>query len=271
MRAIACFTVWIAVSAPLANGQPAARKSYEGLNAVVWTQRSAEYRALTLQTYQAARSSLRLALQDPGWSAAIEQQPPYRELPPAIILDLDETTLDNSTFNAELTREGASYTDPRWQKWVVREEALGVPGAVQFLNFVQSEGVAVFYVTNRVCDASSASDHTVAVLRKLSFPLLPSQLLCRANASQASDKSERRKLVASTHRILLLFGDDLNDFVTSPTSGDWKAQVEARFGIVQAHADKWGIRWFMLPNPMYGSWEKTIGYPVQSKLDALRP
>ena len=153
-----------------------------------------------------------------------------------------------------------------------QERAIAMPGAAEFLNHVHSEGVAVFYITNRICDAASATDHTVAMLRKVHFPLAASQLLCRQNVNEPSTKSPRRAQVASTHRVLLLLGDDLNDFVAIPTRSPAGSTLgEERLRLVQANLDKWGTRWFMLPNPVYGSWERALGDSTKERLDALRP
>lgn len=247
----------------LCPAQPAPQ-TYESLNALVWSQRAAESRALALQTYRMARTALQDALKSTHQTAATEQEPPFAQKPPAIILDLDETVLDNSSFRVKLTTEGLPYSETLWQQWVDGAAALALPGAAEFLNHVHSQGVTPFYVTNRVCRADSPADPTVIVLKKLSFPFAPARLLCRASPGDSSNKSPRRSQVATTHRILLLLGDDLNDFVSAPTN-------DARQPLVDAHADRWGTRWFLLPNPMYGSWERAIGESVADKLKALRP
>ena len=244
---------------------------HENLNSTLWMQRSAEYRALAHQAYQAARTSLLTALREPNWTAALEQEPPFKDLPPAIILDLDETALDNSAYTVQQIA-GTPHTEEAFQKFIERRESLAVPGAVEFLKFVRSHGVEVFYVTNRVCDPNVATDATMTVLRRLQFPVNSRRVFCKASVSDASDKGARRARIAAAHRILLLLGDDLNDFVSVPTvSGDWKARVSIRERYEEANRDNWGVRWFVIPNPTYGSWEKAIGFTVQEKRDALRP
>ncbi len=270
MRPALALTLWFVLSPPAAPAQPA--PSYENLNALVWTQRSAEYEAISLQTFQTARASLKAALAQPNWTAAIEQEPPYRDLPPAIILDLDETVLDNTAFRVKLLRENLTYSEARWQEWVNQSRALSLPGAAEFLNDAHSEGVALFYVTNRVCTANSPADPTVTLLQKLQFPFVAAHLLCRANDQAPTNKSPRRLQVTGTHRVVLLLGDDLNDFVAVPTAaGDAKDRLAIRSSAVRAHQDKWGVKWLVLPNPMYGSWERALGDTVQQKLEALRP
>ncbi len=237
--------------------------AHENLNAVLWVQSAAEYRASALQTYRTAEARMLEALEDPTWTAAIEQRRPVTNLPPAVILDLDETVLDNSALQARLALTNGAYTDEVWQNWVAEKRSGLVPGARDFLLAAHAHGVAAFYVTNRVCNPNSADDPTVAVLRTHYLPFRPERLLCK---TESSDKSARRNLVAAGHRILLLIGDDFNDFVTIARE---QSSVEGRFGVVDAHARYWGERWFMLPNPTYGSWERVFS-SVDAKRKALR-
>jgi acid phosphatase len=239
----------------------AADPTYENLNAVSWMQTSAEYRALALQTYRAAENSLLRALADPSWTAALEQTEPASKLPPAVILDLDETVLDNSAYQARLTAEGGSFNDKTWSMWVAESRAGLVPGAAQFLAFAHAHGVALFYVTNRVCDPGKADDPTVMLLRKYNLPLAAGRLRCK---TESSGKSPRRFAIAQSHRILLLIGDDYGDFLAAgPAAADRAAAI--------APYERWfGERWFVVPNPSYGSWEGAAGRTAKEKLEKLR-
>jgi 5'-nucleotidase (lipoprotein e(P4) family) len=242
----------------------AAAQTHENLNAVSWVQTAAEYRASAIQTYRAAEASLMRATHDKNWTAAIEQRRPVADLPPAVILDLDETVFDNSAYQARLTATAGVFSDEGWQKWVAEKQAALVPGARDFLLTAHANGVASFYVTNRVCDPNKADDPTVAVLRTHHLPFRPERLLCKTDTS---DKSARRTLVAAGNRILLLIGDDFNDFVSLPRD---QSTVADRFAAVDAFERYWGERWFMLPNPTYGSWERAVGTGVDAKRKALR-
>jgi 5'-nucleotidase (lipoprotein e(P4) family) len=237
---------------------------HENLNAVVWVQTAAEYRASALQTYRAAEMNMMRAIEDKTWTAALEQKRPAPDLPLAVILDLDETVLDNSAFQARVTATGGVFSNETWQKWVEEKRAGLVPGAREFLLAAHAHGVAPFYVTNRVCDPSKADDPTVAVLRANHLPLRPERLLCRTDTG---DKSQRRNLVAAGNRVLLLIGDDFNDFVSLTPA---QSTIEGRFDAVDAYSRYWGERWFMLPNPTYGSWERTVGATVDAKRKALK-
>jgi acid phosphatase len=235
-------------------------QAHENLNAIAWFQTSAEYAATARQTYAGAARTLKHALSEKNWTAAIEQTGSFGDLPPAVILDLDETVLDNSAYQVAMLRANTPFSEDTWSKWVAAARAGSVPAAVRFLTNARAAGVALFYVTNRVCNADDESDPTVRVLRALHVPLEPGRLLCKG---EVSDKSPRRQSVARTHRILLLIGDDLGDFVSLPKD---RLTVEGRAAAVIAYEDYWGERWFMLPNPMYGSWERAL----KSKVEALR-
>lgn len=246
-------------------GALAADATSDHLAAVAWVQTSAEYAATSVQTYRSAERALLRALEDVKWTAALEQQAPFAALPPAVILDLDETVIDNSPSQAELIHRGAQFSNESWTKWIAQERAGLVPGALRFLNEAHARGVALFYVTNRQCKPADPADHTANVVRKLSIPLQAGRLLCRT--SNDGDKGPRRAHVASSHRVLLVIGDDLNDFVSLTKE---RSSVEARETLWRAYESYWGERWFMLANPMYGSWERAVGMEGKAKLQRLR-
>jgi acid phosphatase len=242
------------------------------LNAVLWVETSAEYRAAALQTFGAARRALDQALTDRSWIGAEEETSSDDQQPPAIILDLDETVLDNSGAETRFVRAGITYDVKMWKQWVSESAAVAVPGAAEFLAYANSRGVTAFYVTNREADEEAATRRN---LELLGFPMAPdgSTLLVRGkNGFTTADKSARRAFVAGSHRVLLLLGDDLNDFVNA--NGKTAAEREQILGRT---ASWWGTHWFILPNPMYGSFEAAAigsgGTPcekLQRKVEALR-
>lgn len=251
---------------------PTAPQTYESLDAVLWMQTSVEYRAAAVETYAAAKPALLRALADKGWTAATEQTGDYSNLPPAVVLDLDETVLDNSPFEADMlagttdaSTAGISDMKGKWEDWMKQERAGLVPGAFDFLVFAQTHGVTPVYITNRTCDSSSATDPTVSMLHKLRLPLDPSsQHLFCADNSTGSDKTSRRAAVALKFRVLLLFGDQLGDFIKDP--GD----VAARTQLFDSYRSMWGDRWFQLPNPTYGNWLDILGKTTEQRLTQLR-
>lgn len=248
--------------------RPSAPPSYENLDAVLWMQTSAEYRAASEQTYRLAKFALLHGLEDHHWTAALEQNGSFENLPPAVVLDLDETVLDNSALTAQLLSTGEAISKDRWNEWVKEERAGLVPGARDFLEFARTNGVTPIYITNRTCDSSDNADPTVAVLNKLQLPLDPpaEHLFC-ASAATGSDKRSRRAATAQRFRILLLLGDQLTDFLQVPPELN---NVAGRAKLFEDHRTLWGDRWFQLPNPSYGTWNDILGPTIPDKLSHLR-
>jgi acid phosphatase len=231
-------------SAELARAAP----HLDSLGAILWTRHSAEGEATALQAYRAATLALDDALADPTWTAALEQEGDFAGKPPAVILDIDETVLDNSAYQVERMRHGDRYSSPSFLDWCREERAPPIPGALEYTKLAASRGVAVFYVTNR---AAEVEDATARNLEALGFPVAGGAILPRISSS--SDKADRRRTVAATHRILALVGDDLGDFLSGA-----KSSLAEREALAEVYADRWGERWFMLPNPLYGSWSDAI-------------
>jgi acid phosphatase len=205
-----------------------------------------------LQAYAAAGQHLQEALIDSTWTAAVEQTTGYESLPPAVILDVDETVLDNSPYQARLVWSGDAFEQTSWSRWVREVSAEPVPGALEFTRTAHNLGVAVFYVTGRVHELEEA---TRLNLEKWGFPLGEEHtVLTRGEReSWGSDKSSRRAYVAARYRILLLIGDDLNDFVSGA-----RVSPAERATLVERYRERWGRRWVILPNPTYGSWEGSL-------------
>ena len=224
--------------------------AYTQLDGTLWMQQSAEYWAIARQTYEAARQQLDRALGDSEWTAAMEQSGDYGGLPPAVILDVDDTVLESTTYTAQRLRAGDGYTYETWKDYIMEHGSRPVPGALEFCRYAAEKGVAVFYVTNNREELTQAIG---AALRAHGFPVAADDgnVLTRTDVR---DKAPRRKRVADGHRVLLLLGDDGNDFATDLGNGS----REERAAAVRKHAQRWGRSWFMLPNPMYGSWVSAI-------------
>lgn len=251
----------------------------DNLNAVAWTQTAIEHDLIYVQTYRDAQSRLLSALHDPHWDALTKEDraAPAAGLPPAVVLDIDETVLDNSPYQARLVKSGGQYDEASWAAWCKEERARALPGALAFTRFAASHGIAVIYLSNRAQDLDTA---TVANLRKLGFPVSgPDAFLGLGTVlpgceQVGTEKGCRRQLVSRRYRVLMQFGDQLGDFV------DVVANTEAgRKQAIAGYTDWIGTRWFVLPNPTYGSWEPALfnndwsAPPAerrQQKLDALR-
>ena len=247
----------------------------QSMLSVLYAQSSAEYEASNIQTYVNAKSALDKALNDVTWTAAIEQKDNFENKPPAIILDIDETVLNNVPFQARSIMDGQSYPTG-WLDWMLEESSDAVAGVSDFLEYSQSKGVKIFYVTNRIAVAEDATRNN---LKKLGLPLDTDRdvLLMKNENGWTSDKVSRRKLVAKDYRILLLIGDQLGDFLPLDET---TLELDARKELADTYKHMWGSKWFMITNPMYGRWEASIynnEYPdtedelMQMRLEALKP
>lgn len=232
----------------------------DNLNAVAWTQTAIERDLIYRQTYRNASEELSQALSDPTWEALPKgdrKTPVIDPAKTAVILDIDETVLDNSPYQARLVVSGESYDEFTWHQWCIEEKAAAVPGALEFARLAASKGITVFYLSNR---ASDLSDATLSNLRKLDFPVEASEPVflglgtivsgCEQNGS---DKGCRRELISRKYRVLMQVGDQLGDFVdvSANTPQGRKQVIEPYLGWI-------GQRWFVLPNPTYGHWESAL-------------
>lgn len=214
-------------------------------NDVLWVQKSVEYAAICHQTYRAAwESVLRMAAQEQGNFA--------------VVLDLDETVIDNTRYQIERWKMGISHNSESWRKWVEREEAGLVPGAKTFLKNVRTLGsrAHIVYITNR---KAKQDNSTIANLKKLGVWSEHDLLLARQ--SELDNKIVRRSCIESgtgrcekngPMKIIALFGDNIKDFVDVRDSAH-----AARLRNEEMPSDPaWGTRYFVLPNPMYGSFNR---------------
>lgn len=255
LAAVACRTLPPGSQPPSADHAPASAPAVprdEKINAVLWIQTAAEYEGLALQAFNTARTMLDKALLDRSWTAALEQTGSITDLPPAIVADIDETLLDNTAHEVRQIRRQGSFNETSWNSWVNEARAPAIPGAMEFARYARSRGVTVFYVTNR---ASSVEEGTRRNLEKHGFPLENFDTVLTKGEKNwtSSDKGPRRAEVASRYRILLLLGDDLGDFTSVASQSR-----DNRSAFVEQHKENWGTRWIVIPNPIYGSWERAV-------------
>ncbi|MCG2590522.1 5'-nucleotidase, lipoprotein e(P4) family [Rhodohalobacter sulfatireducens] len=236
-------------------------------NSTLWVQTAAEYEANAIQAYNSAESNIDVALRDKSWTAALEQGSNYSLKPPAIILDIDETVLDNSQYQAQLVLDNEQFNPETWDDWIAMESAPAVPGAVDFINSMENLQVDVIYITNRECMARTVGgpecpqeEDTIDNLLKVGIvDVDPEQIFLKGEQPDwTSEKQTRREVVASNHRIIMLFGDDLGDFLP-----DVKDDItpEERSELVEEYSEHWGRKWFIFGNPTYGSWESILSGP----------
>jgi acid phosphatase len=235
------------------------------LDAVLWVQSSSEFFAATMGTYANATAELRRMVADNP--TAVDQM--------VVVMDIDQTILDSSAYHAQNILDDAHHSAELLDQYYALREGAALPGAVDFIHASRDLGVDVFYITNRTCreragnsDYCPQKEDTLVNLRQVGIEIEPDELFLRSeNVPERcleflsdrerqqggwtmTDKTSRRKCVELDREIVMLFGDQLNDFIgdsANSTPGSRKA-------LVDQYKDKWGKTWFLIPNPMSGSW-----------------
>ncbi len=241
----------------------AADESEETHGGVQWVLTAAEFEALCLQAYRAASDFLEASIGDTGWSA-LPGQTDAAELSPAIVFDIDETTLSNAEFQATYV---PPFTNSKLDDWSSTTVARPLPGVVDFARQAQAAGVELFFITNRPCEPKAGVDHACpqeqVTLQDLAEAGIETDadhvMLANEKPEWDREKVVRRKLIAQTHRVIMLIGDDLSDFIECARSSPRapcsnKATIASRREATYGYRDYWGAGWFILPNPMHGSW-----------------
>ena len=223
----------------------------QNIMSVLYQQTAAERLAGSLQTFRSAKQALDNALADPSWSALPGQDIQGKK--PAIIVDVDETVLDNTAYEARMILDGTKYPEG-WVSWGKEASATEVPGAKDFLNYAAAKGVTIFYVTNRVVELKEATKENLTKLG-IHWDQTRETVLMRGENNWDSDKGPRRTLVGNEYRVLLMAGDNLGDFVDAK---DNNLSPSNRKNIVENYVDYWGVKWFMLQNIAYGDWEGAL-------------
>ena len=224
----------------------------QSILSVLYVQTSTEFAANNIQTFNNASKALDMALKDKTWTAALEQKDNFVSKDPAIIIDVDETVLDNSSFQSRTILSGLSYPNG-WSKWVNESMATAVEGVYEFLHYANENDVKIFYVTNRL---ESLREPTIRNLKSLGLPFDDNlnSLIMREDEN-VRDKTKRRKNIAEDYRIVLLLGDQLTDFISTKEAYVYHSD---RKKLANKYSDMWGSKWFMITNPTYGRWELSI-------------
>jgi len=204
--------------------------------AVLWQQHAAEYRALTYQAYNMAQFQLDLVL-----NTQVDHKKPL-----AIIADIDETVLNNSPYNGKMIELDEDYSILRWFEWGKEKKAAAIPGALDFFQYAKRMGVEVFYISNR---SINQKRETIENLQLLGLPFSnETHVLLKEDIG---GKEPRRSIIRESHEIVLFIGDNLSDFSmvfdNQPTG--------VRNKRVDSLKTDFGIKFIVLPNPMYGDWE----------------
>ena len=209
-----------------------------------WVRQSVEYAALCKQTYFAAWQSVKkkAATMQNDW---------------AVVLDIDETVLDNSQYQVEIFERGESFSYASWNAWVEREQAQAIPGVKAFLDSVRALDAKphIVFITNRDAKTEQATKNNLQALG-----LWGEDDVLMGRRERADSKEIRRQEVRTgtgrsagfgKRKIIALVGDQIGDFF-EPEEG---VSFDALKAEVLRHPD-FGVRFFVLPNPMYGDWER---------------
>ena len=227
--------------------KPVSTYTNELMQAVLWHQVSGERKALCYQAFNIARLRLDqyLNLKD-------------EDAKPAIVVDIDETIVDNSPFEGKVIKKDKAYPN-YWDEWVVTASAKALPGAVDFLNYAVTKNVEVFYISNR---KEKNRKYTKKNLVELGFPNVEGHLYLRNNKAV---KDSLRGVLSVDYEIMLLMGDNLDDF-----SAVFKHQTtDKKQSLVDSFSHEFGDRFIVLPNTMYGDWEFSM-YGFEGKTDEER-
>ena len=214
---------------------------------LLWMRTSAEYRALAYQGYNVAMNAVKMAVADPS----------HQRKPLAIVLDSDETVVDNTKLMGESIVNGNGRFDaPWWRQAVHQGKSQAMPGAVDFLNEVHKQGVEIFYVSNRYAPVNL--DVTIQNFKELGFPSVDKDHVLLFEKD--SDKQPRFDMIAKKYAIVLFMGDNAGDF---PIGTKGKTLAE-RNDIIDAHKEDFGTTFVVFPNPAYGSWVSALAKGYQN-------
>ena len=214
---------------------------------LLWMRTSAEYRALAYQGYNVAMNAVKMAVTDPS----------HQRKPLAIVLDADETVVDNTKLMGESIVNGNGRFDaPWWRQAVHQGKSQAMPGAVEFLNEVHKQGVEIFYVSNRYAPVNL--DVTIQNFKELGFPSIDKDHVLLFEKD--SDKQPRFDMIAKKYYVVVYMGDNAGDF---PIGTKGKTLAE-RNAIIDAHKEDFGTTFVVFPNPAYGSWVSALAKGYQN-------
>ena len=214
---------------------------------LLWMRTSAEYRALAYQGYNVAMNAVKMAVTDPS----------HQRKPLAIVLDADETVVDNTKLMGESIVNGNGRFDaPWWRQAVHQGKSQAMPGAVEFLNEVHKQGVEIFYVSNRYAPVNL--DVTIQNFKELGFPSVDKDHVLLFEKD--SDKQPRFDMIAKKYYVVVYMGDNAGDF---PIGTKGKTLAE-RNAIIDNHKEDFGTTFVVFPNPAYGSWVSSLAKGYQN-------
>jgi len=233
---------------------------------IAWVDSAAEYDALTLQAYQNATRHLDELIADTS-STALPGQEDAAELPTAVILDVDETSLSNVDFQTHIK---GNFSHEAFDYWQQNNPARRIEGGPDFIRTAREKGVTVFFITNRPCNerdfAPGPCPQEAITVKNLAEAGIETDaehlMLVGEKPEWTREKRFRQDLVARDYRVIMLVGDDLGDFLpcvrAKPVAPCPPSTADDRAAMTLEYSDYWGVRWHILPNPMHGSWSSFI-------------
>lgn len=220
--------------------------------AVLWFQHSPEMQALYLQSYNNAKNALAYNIKHKSFPGKKN----------AIVVDIDETILNNSAYEGWLYINDKAYSDSSWNEWVNESKAEPLPGTIDFLNYAGKLGCEIFYVSNRKKDTQL--EQSIVNLKKFNLPYADEKhLLLKTKGDTTitgrSTKEKRRLTIENEYNceILLLIGDQLPDFDKAFDIANVATESQIKDS-VNKYQDLFSSRFIVIPNPMYSDWLNTI-------------
>ena len=197
-------------------------------NDVRWVRQSTEHKTLCEQLFRQATVTILRTVKTEKSTGNL-----------AVVVDLDETVLDNSLYQVERWKAGLSFTQDSWSDWVNRKEAGLIPGAKEFLSAVRKKGVRVVFLSNRMNDNLEPTRENLRLLgvldsKDLFLLRLDKDDLKEVRRKEVTDGTGRMKKVGPL-QVVGYVGDQMGDFPRVRTK-------------------EFGKTNFLLPNPMYGKW-----------------
>ncbi len=213
------------------------------LYALAWKQTSAEYRALYHQGFNIARMHVQNAL--------AQQQPGDKPL--AVITDVDDTVLHVLSYWGHLINSNKDFfEDPVWDQWIAEDLVTAAPGALEFLQFCEDNNVEVFYVTSRDQGEPTLSI-ALSNLQSVGAPFVDEAHVTALRES--SNKEIRQNEIMQSHNVVVMLGDNLNDFRRKYyVRGD----IDGRIAAMEEDKHLFGMQYVMFPNPTDGHWLAAI-------------
>lgn len=213
-------------------------REHNTLFATLYNYYAAEYQALAYQAFNIGKERLQ---------EIRKNDPDNKNL--AVVVDIDETILNNTPYEARMMLENKGYSSETWTEWCNLGVAEPVPGALEFLKYADSLGFNIFYITNR--KKKFVEEGTIANVRKMGFPQTEKDRFLLRDGDRS--KESRRQAVSANYEIVMLAGDNLGDLYED--SGVFTEREQ----LMLSHKEDFGKKFLVLPNAMYGTWVSAIG------------